>query len=78
MICKGNFDGELVNGRNGEVEEFNGYCIVICENEKEWGAIREAMRYQIMHLKKITRPKQEIWNFNEEIKILQKMYNETD
>ena len=78
MICKGNFDGKLVNGCNGEVEEFDGYCVLICENENEWDAIREAMRYQIMHLKKISKPGPIVCDLSNEIYILERMYKETD
>lgn len=77
MICKGNFRGTLVNSYDGSNEEFDGYCVVVCENVEEWGALTEAMLNRLKYLKENNVAGSEYFDFTEEIKILEKMYNET-
>lgn len=82
MICKGNFNGTLKGSIDGadeafESESFDGYCVVICENVEEWGALQEAMRDRLKYLKANNVPGNKFFDYTEEIKILEKMYNET-
>lgn len=35
MICKGNFEGELVDRFDGTKEGIVAYCVVVCEDADE-------------------------------------------
>lgn len=77
MICKGNFDGQLVDEKDGAVEQINGYCVVVCEDENEWGALREAMHFRLLYLEKHNEPGSLWFDYSEEIKNLKRMFKET-
>lgn len=78
MICKGNFNGKLVDDYDGAVEEIDGYCVVVCEDEQEWGALREAMHYRLKYLKENTIAGSPFFDYSKDIKNLEKMYKETE
>lgn len=77
MICKGNFDGDLVDAFEGASEVLNAYCVVVCEKEDEWGALREAMHFRIKYLKENNIPGSPFFDYSEDIKNLERMYKET-
>ena len=80
MICKGNFDGTLYEECSGDSEQFKfiGYCVVICEDENEWGVLREALHYRLLFLKKISISGHPLLDYSEDIKMLERMYKETE
>lgn len=82
MICKGNFNGTLEGsideaGAAFESESFDSYCVVICETVEEWGALQEAMLDRLRYLTENNIPGSKYCDYTEEIKIIEKMYNET-
>lgn len=78
MICKGNFDGQLVDEFDGAVEHIDGYCVVICEDDNEWGALREAMHFRLKYLRENTIDGSPLFDYADDIKILERMYKETE
>lgn len=78
MICKGNFDGELVDTNQGTSEKFGGYCVVVCEDGNEWGVLREAMHYRLMFLEKNNKPGSQWFDYSDDIAKLKRMYKETE
>ena len=77
MICKGNFEGELVDRFDGTKEGIVAYCVVVCEDADERGALREAMRYRLKYLKENTIAGSPFFDYGEDIDNLERMYKET-
>ena len=78
MICKGNFDGELVDANDGSREFIDGYCVIVCEDENEWGVLREAMHYRLMFIEKNNQPGHPFFDYSDDIEKLKRMYKETE
>lgn len=78
MICKGSFEGELVDGFDGTKEGIVAYCVVVCEDENEWSALREAITIRLWYLEKHNQPGSQLFDYSEEIKNLKRMYKETE
>lgn len=78
MICKGNFDGQLVDEKDGAVEQIDGYCVVVCEDGDEWVALRDALHFRLLYLEKHNQPGSPWFDYANDIKILERMYKETE
>lgn len=78
MICTGNYKGTLEDSFDGSKESIDAYCVVVCEDVKEWGALREAILFRIEYLRQNTIPGSPFFDYTVDIKNLEKMFRETE